>query len=177
MACHNYTIQDMGFLQNSWSYHQGGWLMTHMSLTFTSQILEPVSTQMQEMDPKWIVHITMGPSVIYFHLTNGRYTEYIPSTKVRVSRPMYHWENFNELIYHIRTLVKSLFVPIVCRINPFQVQVQVSSLSIMALLIYCHILSLLTSFTGTVSETPMKNMGKLILWWSRSSKCDYNKAQ
>ena len=41
---------------------------------------------------------------------------------------MYHWEIFNEWIYHIGILVKSLFVPIVCRINPFQVQVQVQVL-------------------------------------------------
>ena len=67
---------------------------------------------------KWI----MGPNLpVPWWPLRKRYI----CTKVRVSRPMSHWENFNEWIYHIGILVKSLFVPIVCRINPFQVQVQV----------------------------------------------------
>ena len=48
-------------------------------------------------------------------------------TTVWVSRPMYHWENFNEWIYHIGILCKSFYVPIVCRINIFQVHVQLEA--------------------------------------------------
>ena len=72
--------------------------------------------------------------------------------KVRVSRPMYHWENFNEWIYHIGILVKSLFVPIVCRINPFQVQVQVQKYISQ---FCCGLLTVLLDPSDMIAPVPM----------------------